>query len=179
MSEGCHCVGIEPNLQPVPQEQFEHRTANREDGARLDIVAQSFWGRDRQSAFFDVRVFNPYAPCYRSSTLAQCYRKNELEKKRAYEERVWEIEHGSFSPLVFSAASGMGTIVYKKPASLLAEKQGRSYSSTLYWLRYRLNFSLMRSAIMCIRGSRSIFSTSPPLESIDVALLLYVVAYSL
>ncbi len=55
MSEVCHNVKIEPGLQPVTGEQFEHRTANREDGARLDIVAQSFWGRDRQSAFFDVR----------------------------------------------------------------------------------------------------------------------------
>ena len=161
LSGVCHSVGTEPSLQPVTGEQFEHRTANREDGARLDIVAQSFWGRDRQSAFFDVRVFNPFAPCYRSSTLAQCYRKNELEKKRAYEERVREIEHGSFSPLVFSAAGGIGpiaTVVYKRLASLLAEKQGRAYSSTLHWLRCRLNFSLLRSAIMCIRGSRSIFS---------------------
>ena len=174
LSEVCHSVGIEPGLQPVTGEQFEHRTANSEDGARLDIVAQGFWGRDRQSAFFDVRVFNPYAPCYRNSSLAQGYRKNELEKKRAYEERVREIEHGSFSPLVFSAAGGMGniaTVVYKRLASLLAEKQGRQYSSTLHWLRCRLNFSLLRSAIMCIRGSRSVFSvSSPPLESIDLAL---------
>ena len=132
--------------------------------------------RARQSAFFDVRVFNPYAPCYWSSTLAQCYWKNELEKKRAYEEHVREVEHGSFSPLVFSAAGGMGTIatvVYKRLAPLLAEKQGRSYSSTLHWLRCRLNFSLMRSAIMCIRGSRSTISpdsTPPTTESIDLAL---------
>ena len=86
-----------------------------------------------------------------------------------------EIEHGSFSPLVFSAAGGMGTIatvVYKRLASLLAEKQGRPYSSTLYWLRCRLNFSLLRSAIMCIRGSRSTFSpdSTSPTESIDLAL---------
>ena len=175
MSEVCHSVGVEPSLQPVTGEHFEYRTANREDGARLDIVAQSFWGRDRQRAFFDVRVFNPYAPCYQSSTLAQCHRKNELEKKRAYEERVREIEHGSFSPLVFSAAGGMGTIatvVYKRLASLLAEKQERPYSSTLHWLRCRLNFSLLRSAIMCLRGSRSTFTpdTSSPMESIDLAL---------
>ena len=58
----CHNVGIEPNLQPVTGEKFEHKTANREDGARLDIVAQGFWERNRQSAFFDVWVFNPYAP---------------------------------------------------------------------------------------------------------------------
>ena len=92
MSGICHDVGIiEPRLQPVTGEKFEQKTANREDGARLDIVAQDFRGRDRQRAFFDVRVFNPYAPCYQNSTLAQCYRKNELEKKRAYEERVREI----------------------------------------------------------------------------------------
>ena len=102
-----------------------------------------------------------------------CYRKNELEKKRAYEERVREVEHGSFSPLVFSAAGGMGSIasiVYKRLASLLGEKRGNSYSSTLHWLRCRLNFSLLRSAIMCIRGSRSTFYTTPPTESIDLAL---------
>ena len=176
LSEVCHGIEIEPSLQPVTGEQFEHRTANREDGARLDIVAQSFWGRDRQSGFFDDRVFNPYAPCCQSSTLPQCYRRNELEKKRAYEECLREIEHGSFSPLVFSAAGGMCTIttvVYKRLASLPAEKQGKPYSSTLYWLRCRLNFSLLRSAIMCIRGSRSTFSpdsTSPLTESIDLAL---------
>ena len=176
LSGVCHCVGIEPSLQPATGEQFLHKTTNREDGARLDIVAQSFWGRDRQSAFFDVRVFNPYAPCYRNSTPAQCYRKNELEKKRAYEERVREIEHGSFSPLVFSAAGGMGTIattVYARIASLMAEKQGRPYSSTLHWLRCRLNFSLLQSAIMCIRGSRSIFPSNcsiTAVESIDLAI---------
>ena len=42
LSEVCHSVGTELSLQPVTGEQFEHRTANREDGARLDIVAQSF-----------------------------------------------------------------------------------------------------------------------------------------
>ena len=43
-------------------------------------------------------VFNPHAPCYRSSTLAnlKCYRKNKLEKKRVYyDECVREIEWGS------------------------------------------------------------------------------------
>ena len=102
--------------------------------------------------------------------LMQCYRKNELEKKRAYDERVREIEHGSFSRLVFSAAGGMGTtatIVYKRLTSLLAEKQGRLYSSTLHWPRCRLNFSLLRSAIMCLRGSRSIFSPDSASKTVD------------
>ena len=90
-------------------EQLTLRSANREDGARLDIVAENFGGRDRQRAFFDVQVFDPFAPSYRNTTLSQCYRRNELEKKRAYDERIREMEHGSFSPLVFSTAGGMGS----------------------------------------------------------------------
>ena len=145
-------------LQPVTDEQLSLRTANREDGARLDIVADNFWGRDRQRAFFDVRVFNPFAQSHRNTSLPQCYRRNELEKKRAYDERVREIEHGSFSPLVFSTSGGMGTtatVVYKRIASMLSEKQDQSYSKTMHWIRCMLNFSLLRSAIMCLRGSRS------------------------
>ncbi len=101
-----------------------------------------------------------------------CYRKNELEKKRCYEERIREIEHGSFTPLVLSAAGGIGpaaTIVYKRLASLISEKQGRQYSSTLHWVRCRLNFSLLRSAVMCIRGSRSTFASEVNTDSIDLA----------
>ena len=158
LTETCRNVGIEPTLQPLGDEHLRHRTAIREDGARLDIVAENFWGRDRQNAFFDVRVFNPYAQSHRSSTLVQCYRRNEQEKKRSYEERVREVEHGSFSPLIFSTSGGLGpiaTVVYKRIASLIAEKRDQPYSRTLFWLRCKLSFSLLRSAIMCIRGSRS------------------------
>ena len=52
LKEVCHCVGTEPSLQPVTGKHFEHRSTNREDGDRLDIVARSFWGKGRQSAFF-------------------------------------------------------------------------------------------------------------------------------
>ena len=102
MSEVCHNVGIEPELQPLTGERFHFRSANVEDGARLDVRAESFWGPDRQSAFFDVRVFNLLAPTYQNLSLASSYRRNE-QKRRAYDQRVCEVEHGSFSPLVFSA----------------------------------------------------------------------------
>ena len=158
LSEVCHNVGKEPCLQTMTGEQLRHRSANREDGARLDVVAENFWGRDRQCAFFDVRVFNPFAQSYRTTPLAQCYRRNEMEKRRAYDERVREIEHGSFSPLVFTSSGGMGptaTVVYKRIASMIAEKHSKPYSRTMHWIRCRLNFSLLRSAIMSLRGSRS------------------------
>ena len=157
MSEVCHNVGTEPPLQPITDEHLIHRTANKEDGAWLDVAADSFWGNDRQRAFFDVRVFNPLAPSYQNTPLAQCYRRNEQEKQ-AYDQRVREIEHGSFSQLVFTTTGGMGTIAtvfYKQLAAMIAEKHERPYSKTMQWIRCRLNFSLLRSAIMCLRGSCS------------------------
>ena len=47
------------------------------------------------------------------------------------------------------------SVFYKRLASLLSDKWGQMYSSTMNWLRCILLFSLLRSAIHCIRGSRS------------------------
>ena len=80
--------------------------SNSEDRASLDVCAQGFWGDRHQRAFFDVRVFNPLAPSNYRSSLTSAYRHHETQKRRRYEERVWEIEHGSFTPLVFSATQG-------------------------------------------------------------------------
>ena len=129
-----------------------------EDGARLDIAANGFWGGRYERTFIDVRIFNPHAPSNRNSDLATCYRKHERSKKRAYEQRVREVEHASFTPLVLSASGGMAreaTNFYKNLASKLAMKWNQSYSTTISWLRCRLTFSLLRSAIQCIRGSCS------------------------
>ena len=75
-----------------------------------------------------------------------------------YEQRVREVEHSSFTTLVLSATGGMAneaTTFYKRLASCLALKWDYPYSSTMSWLRCRLTFSLLRSAIQCIRGARS------------------------
>ena len=147
---------------------------NREDGVHLDIVAENCWGGDRQRSFFHVRVFNPLAQTYQNTSLAQCFQRNELEKRRAYDERVREIEHGSFSPLVFSTSGSMrptATVVYKRLASMIAEKSIKPYSIILHLMRCRLSFSLLCSAIMCLRGSRSsLHRPSRALEdSLDLA----------
>ena len=155
-TEVCHNVSVEPELQPLSGEQFQYRTANTEDGARLDVHAQGFWGDKHKGAFFDIRVFNPYAPSNRKFTTESVYRRHEREKRCCYKSRVLEVEHGSFTPLVFSAAGGMGTaatVTYRRLASLLAEKHGQPYSKTMNWIRCNLSFSLLRSAITCIRGS--------------------------
>ena len=44
LTEVCHGVGIELHLQPTTEEHLSFRTANREDGAHLDTVAENLWG---------------------------------------------------------------------------------------------------------------------------------------
>ena len=61
-----------------------------------------------QKAYLDVKVFNPFAPTHCSVSLTQYYRHAELANKRKYEERIREVEHGTFSPIVFSCTGGMG-----------------------------------------------------------------------
>ena len=143
----------------------------------MDIAPNGFWGGRYQRTFFDVRVFNPHADSNRQTSLATCYRKQEAIKKRAYEQRVREVEHSSFTPLVLSATGGLASeanIFYKRLAARLAEKWEQPYSSTMAWLRCRLTFSLLRSAIQCIRGARSsvghAFKSPPSIELVTTEL---------
>ena len=97
LSEVCHDVEVEPHLQPLSDERFQQKTANTQDGARLDIAMNGFWGGRYEKCFTDVRVFNPLAPSNSGTTLQSCYRKHEITKKRAYELRIREVEHSSFT----------------------------------------------------------------------------------
>ena len=58
----------------------------------------------------------------------------------------------------------------KQLASLIADKQGTSYSAVLNVLRCRFSFSLIDSAIMCIRGGRSSFKN--PARGADCPVLV-------
>ena len=101
-------MGIEPALQPLSGESFHQHNSNTEDGARLDIRAQDFWDRIKISTFFDVRVFNANAPSNCTSSTEACYRRHEQEKRHAYEKRIIEVEHRTFTPLVLSSSGGCG-----------------------------------------------------------------------
>ena len=49
---------------------------------------------------------------------------------------------------------------YRRLADMLSRHSSTSYSGTLAWIRCTLSFSLLRSATMCIRGTRSILHRS-------------------
>ena len=86
-----------------PYQRSAHwASANTKEGTRLDIAANGFWGGCFERAYFDVRVFNPHAPLSRQQSLPATYRTHERAKVLAYEQRVRELEHGSFTPLVMS-----------------------------------------------------------------------------
>ena len=99
-------VEVEPHLQTLTGEVLSNR-ANPSDEARLNASARSFWQKG-EKAFFDVRAFNSCAKSHLNQKLYTTFSSNENEKKRQYNQQVIEIEHGSFSPLVFSPYNGTG-----------------------------------------------------------------------
>ena len=140
MEEVCNDIMIGPALQPLTGEDLKERTANYSDKARLDASERSFWVTGQQ-AFFDIRIFNAIARRYSDLEMTKMYDINEKEKKRHYNERVQQIEHGSFSPLVFSALEGMARkcrAVYKRLIQLLAEKRKEETSLVAAWVRRKI-----------------------------------------
>ena len=145
----------------VEKEPILLRRSENDPDIRADISMRSFWQR-QQKAFVDVRVFYPYARSYANQNLSNTFSKMEKEKKKKYNNRVIDQEHGSFTPLIFSSNGGMSKETkrfYGRLSELLAEKNGSDVSETAAYVKRKLAFSLIRSAVICIRGSRSIHQT--------------------
>jgi hypothetical protein len=166
MKEVLRDVQCEPPLIPLSGEIILPTRANRDNDARADIRARGFWA-DQQSAFFDIRVFYPHAPSYQSRSLSSLSKSFEKEKKTLYGDRIQQVEHGSFTPMVFSSCGGSGeetSAALKKLASMVAEKRKENYSHTIALLRMRLAFSLIRASIVCLRGTRWRRNNLPSLD---------------
>ena len=113
-------------------------------------------GSYRNEAYDDVKIyiFNENV----SKPLKSAYRANEGMKKRSYNERILQIEHGTFTPLIFSSFGGAGFEAdrfLKKLNEKLAEKLDESLSIVTNYTRIKYNFALLRTTLLCIRGSRS------------------------
>jgi hypothetical protein len=69
------------------------------------------------------------------------FKEHENEKKRKYQQRVLDVEMGSFTPLVFGTNGGMGIecqMFLKQLAQKLAEKDDERYAVVIAWLRTNL-----------------------------------------
>ena len=168
----CKDTVVEPGLINVTTEQLRKGTLTNK-GARLDISTRGFWST-LDKAFTDIRVLHPQAASNSKKSLPQMYRTHENEKKYLYNDRVLNVEKGTFTPLVFSTTGGMGleaTIFYKHLAEKLSNKTGQLYSDTIAFIRRRLRFDLLKTCLISLRGFRGKVSKKPAsVDTLDLNL---------
>ena len=155
----CNDVKVEPELQPLDNEQLRSATLTGEQ-ARPDIRARGFW-RPAQAAFFDVKVINPNADSYLNIPTKKVYERAENAKKSSYNDRIINVEHGTFSPLIFSINGGMGPQAMRFSKLLcdkISYKKRQKYNDIVNFYRCKLSFLIKRLALLCIRGSRSVYT---------------------
>ena len=128
LKEVCKDVKVEPLLLPLGNSGT--LSTNTAEKARLNVSAVGIWS-PMERTFLDVRVMHPNSPSYMEKPIDQLYVQHEAEKKRTYNDRILNVEKGSFSPLVFSTSGGMGpesTSYHKRIAQLFSKKKGEEYS---------------------------------------------------
>ena len=79
------------------------------------------------------------------------------------------MEHGTFTPLVFSLTGGEGpetSMFHKYIAHKIANKTEEKYGKVQTLTRCKLSFLILRSVLLCIRGSRSISTDSVVLDDV-------------
>ena len=104
----CKNAEIEPHLQPLDNERFDQRSAVTSPEARLNMKADGFLLR-RAAAFFDVGVTHVNSKCNQRCPTHTIFKGHENKKKRKYQQRVLNVEMGSFTPLIFRTNGGMGS----------------------------------------------------------------------
>ena len=161
LKQVCKDVQIEPPLQPINGVSF-HRSAITTDEARLDVRARGFW-RDGQNAFFDIRTTNADSASQRSKTIKSILKSHEQEKKRQYNARVMEVEQGTFTPIVVTVKGVVGqegNRFHKALADKISEKTGEKYEDVTRLIRTKVSFLVLRAALLCLRGTRTLYNNN-------------------
>ena len=162
-------VEIEPALQEITNEKIP---GNRNDEARPDIRAWGVW-RPGQNAFFDIRLtnVNENANYQKHQTFENLLKKHEKEKKWVYNNRIMNVEHGTFTPLVFPLAGGESpetSMFHKHIAQKYCQKNEEKYGKVLSLITGKLSFLILRSVLICVRGSRSVSSDNVVLNDVSL-----------
>lgn len=94
--------------------------SNAQDGARLDIAANDFQVGRFERTFY-IQSFQPlFAPSHQHSSLSSGYCKQESLKKRAYKQRIREVEH-IFTPSIDLATSELHFVHLHYTSSLTTD----------------------------------------------------------
>jgi hypothetical protein len=153
-------VEKEPSLIPINNSHSTDNSNgnNTSDGARVDIRARGFW-RNGQSAFFDVRVTNPFSASAIKTPISKIFDNHEREKKREYNWRIMNVDNGTFTPLVYTISGNVGLECgkfYNHLCTKIANKNNEKYSDVISWVRTKVSFMCLKNALMCLRGTRSV-----------------------
>ena len=106
-------------------------------------------------ALFDIRVTDTDTQSYINQSPKEVLQSAENEKKYlgACEER-----RGQFTPICCSV-DGMfaneAQIFLSRVAEILMIKWERTYGEVMGWIKTRMSFAMLRSSILCLRGSRT------------------------
>ena len=151
-------VALEPWLQPWNRETTTLSQQRRWSKTRQTSALTAFGDSEtsRNDAFFDVRVFHPGAPSYQNQSLSSLYRQHECKKRLAYGRRGPRRRARHFhAPRFYKwwIEGGETTTAMKRLAHLVSDKRAEPYSIVMGWLRCKATFSLLRSALPCLRGS--------------------------
>ena len=118
---------------------------------------KAVWGKDTSRRSKEPGSDLP--PCYSAwAPFCKCHHIFRSGSGPDCWKRVLDIEHGTFTPLVFTRTGGMGKeclMYHNRLAQLIAIKKGEQYAKTISWIRTRTSFALLRSALVCLRGSRT------------------------
>ena len=161
LEEVCHDVEIESKLQSLEGLSFNNKTITSEDDSRLDIKANGLWGGLFNRTIFDVKIFND--PNFSALKLYLTPTNIMSVKTLNYQQRILDVEHSSFVPLIFPCTGGAApgsTKTVQKLAEKLSEKRNESYSDTINFIRTEISFALLRSAILCLRGCKNLKNAS-------------------
>ena len=149
-------VEIEPRLQPLSGESFLLKSVNKDDEARSDVKCLGFWTRYRW-AYFDIKVVSPFAKSYSHLPTTKLLTQSEQSKIRQYAARIRGVEHADFSPLAFTTTGAMGPRaqqIFKRICEKIAGIKEIPYSVVSGWMRTRFSFALLRTTLICLRGTR-------------------------
>ena len=170
MREVCRDVKIEPELLPIGEQEMSGIVSEK---ARLDVSAVGVWGTHERT-FLDVKVFHPNCKSYADMEIGQAYVHHQNIKKRSYKERVLNVEHGSFTPIILSTSGGVGPEAnrhHKRIAELIALKRKGEYSQIIQYIRTRLRFNLLKSILVAVRGERGRRTKAGPISAIEFGLI--------
>ena len=110
------------------------------------------------------------------TVLFKVFQQHEREKRRKYNDRVLNVEHGTFTPLIYSITGGIGpeaNFYHKLLAHKLSIKNGDRFDNVLNFIRCKLSFLILKMALLCIRGTRTFLKkdTSNVPDDIDFVCL--------